>query len=226
MSARLVVPSLVTVAFLVAAGCIGAETHDHEAAAATPSTNATPQMQMQMPMNESNASASPSNSTSTNQTYDYSSCMVGMDMPGCPASVAEKRYLEAQAKARPDKELPPVKIALAPQGDGQTGKFAVENGTVQLLLTIYLNDSGPGPYAALGPGGTGDLKVDLTGGDSTKSIALAGSAKSAGIDPAAPMSHLYNAIVALPARGEWTATVQGQGQNAQVTLLVVERFYS
>ncbi|MFA5862599.1 MAG: hypothetical protein WDA16_12985 [Candidatus Thermoplasmatota archaeon] len=224
MSARLVVPSMVIIASLLAAGCVGS--NDHESPAAAPTTNDTPELHMQMQMNETNASAPPSNSTTTNQTYDYSSCMVGMDMPGCPASVAEKRYLEAQAKARPDKQLPPVKIALKPQGDGQTGAFLVENGTLQLLLTAYLNDSGPGPYAALGPGGMGDLKVELKAGASTKSITLANSANSAGVDPAVVMTHTYTSMVALPADGEWTVTVLGQGQNAQVTLVLVERFYS
>lgn len=222
MPDRRVLLALTLASVTVLAGCVGNKTTERvfKDDAANASASA-PGAQV----NATNASNT-QGSNSSNQTYEYANCMAGMDMPGCPADVAERYYREQQAKARADKPLPPVKIALKPQGDGQTGAFSVENGTLQLLVTVYLNDTGQGPYFALGPGGMGDLRVDLKGGSVTKSVALSGSANSAGVDPAVVMTHAYNAIVTLPSDGDWTATVQGQGQNVQVTLSIVERFYT
>ncbi|GEM_PF-1960208 len=189
-------------------------------------------MQMSPASTDAPASNASTNSTAGNGTaqpqYDYSACMPGMDMPGCPASVAAEYYAKQQASAPPpDKDLPPVKIELTPQGDQGPGKFTVDNGTKQLIVSIRLNDSGAGPYAALGPGGQGDLTLDLKGPAGSKTIALAGSANTVGVDPAAPASKgPYSGIVTAPGEGAWTITVNGQGQNANVVVSITERFTS
>jgi hypothetical protein len=189
---------------------------------------------MDMTAASTHATNGTTNGTSTpsanaNETYDYSNCMVGMDMPGCPAAVAARMAAGqggSTAPPPPDKVLAPVKIDLTPDGSKQDGKFTLETGTKQLLVTLRLNDSGPGPYAALGMGGQGDLKVTLKpASGSGKTITITGSAQSVGVDPAAPLSRVTSDVLGAPAEGGWTLTVEGMGQNAYVSVELTERFY-
>jgi hypothetical protein len=224
MPRRAGVLTFALIAVLVLAGCASKQ----DPVAATPPQNVTASSVGANATVSANATAGSGNATdASNQTYDYSNCMVGMDMPGCPASVAAKYYAEQAAKYRPDKVLPPIKFTLTPQGPDKAGNFSIDNGTMQLLVTVYLNDTGTGPYAALGPGGQGDLSVALkpSSGDA-KTLTMGGSANSVGVDPASPLLRSWNTLYTTPADGGWGATLSGVGQNTQVTVLLLERFYS
>ncbi len=157
---------------------------------------------------------------------DPSSCMRGMDMPGCTAAQAEAyaKAQEANAGPRPDQALTPVKIALNLQGTDQKATVALDEGTMTLFATVYVNDTGQGPYLALGPGGQGDVTLQMKGANTTKTFTLAGSGSSVGVDPAAPLAKKYTAALEMPESGAWTITVGGQGQAVQVEVDLLERF--
>jgi hypothetical protein len=219
----------VLAAALVLAGCVKQDKPPADNVGAA-TTNSTPLA----PSNATaNATANVNASTGTNGTgkdpnmpSDPSSCMSGMDMPGCTMAQADYYYKHSKAgSAAPDRALPPVVVALDPQGAGQSGKFTVENATQQLLISIKIKDDGPGPYAALGPGGQGDLAVELKGPASTKKIMLNGTTQSVGVDPASTLFKSFVDGLVLPGEGSWTIQVDGQGKAVTVEIDITERFY-
>jgi hypothetical protein len=175
-----------------------------------------------------NATANGTAGANDTTQYNYSNCMVGMDMPGCPAAVAEQRYEQLKAQAKPDVTLPKVTINFDTQGQGQTGKATLDSGVQQLLVAVYVNDSGAGPYATVGPnGGTSDITLTLKGTNATdsKEMVLTGTGQWAGVDPAQPGSKgPFTGIVSVPSAGAWTLSVDGQGTNMHVEINLVERF--
>jgi hypothetical protein len=184
----------------------------------------------------------PAANTSTNNTtasqdlgYDPSSCMVGMDMPGCTAAQADANYKKQQAAEaakgpKPDQALPSLKIGLDPQSVGQTGGFSVDTGAKSLLVKIKLVSTGTGPYAALGPGGQGDLSVEFKAPgatSATKTITLTGTGagSSVGADPANPMDKAAASdTILVTLEGGWTLHVLGQGTNVNVQVDMTERY--
>jgi hypothetical protein len=231
---RAVLLALLLGTALVLAGC-AAKTDEGATPASTDANESTANVHANATVTAGNASASAGNNGTTNQTgardprmpEDPSNCMGGMDMPGCTAAQYEYYYAKTMANTPqppPDKALPPIKIGLTPQGPDGTGKASLDAGTMELLVTVHLNDTGPGPYAALGPDGTSDLKVTLKGPTASKVITLAGSSHSVGVDPASPLASRFTGSVTMPAAGDWTVTLDGIGQNAQVTINLVERF--
>lgn len=227
--ARTALLVIVLASVIVVAGCVKKDPPASDTVGAA-GINATPTSHANA---TTNASAHANASAGTNGTGkdpnmpdDPGSCMSGMDMPGCTSAQADYYYKHTKAgSAAPDRPLAPVVIALTLDGTGQAGKFTVENGTQQLLISIKIKDQGPGPYAALGPGGQGDLKVELTGPAGTKTIALNGTTQSIGIDPASTLFKSYVDGLVLPGEGDWTARVVGQGKNVNVEIDITERFY-
>ncbi|MHB8604206.1 MAG: hypothetical protein ACYDCK_03035 [Thermoplasmatota archaeon] len=133
----------------------------------------------------------------------------------------------AMSAAKPDRPLAPVTIALAPDGSGETGSFAVDAGVRALAITITLTDSGVGPYAATGAGGTGDIVVKLVAKSATNAttVTLSGTGGTAGLDTGTTTSKgPFTATAAMPAAGAWTISVEGQGQNAAISVKVIEKF--
>lgn len=212
---------------LLSAGCA---TKTEEPATTTP----TPVEET--PLQSSNATVN--NSSTTNSTAATNSsakdprmpdnpgnCMGGMDMPGCTQAQYDYWYAQQKANAPPtppDKELPPVVITLTPNGPDKVGSTTIDADVMQLHVTIYLNDTGAGPYAALDSGLVGDVKVTLKSEAEAKTMTFTGSALSVGADPAAPMSHTTTASFMMPPAGDWTITVDGMGLNAVVTIVMVE----
>lgn len=147
-----------------------------------------------------------------------------MNMDGCTAAQADAYFNARKANAPPpDKELPPVTILLDAQGANPTGAFSLDEGTMVLLVEVYVNNTGPGPYFALGPDGAGDLMLDLVGPTETKTISLPG--ENIGIDPANPLSKMVSATVDMPTIGDWAIALNGQGTNAAIEVRLIERFY-
>jgi len=183
---------------------------------------------MSMPDHGAGANQSATNATNSTSSFDPASCMRGMDMPGCTAAQAESYYQSQKGGTAsappPDKDLDPVKIALDAQGSNPSGKATLDAGTMQLLVTVFLNDTGPGPYAAFGPGGSGDLKIDFKGPNGTKSMTLGGSGGLVGADPASPLAKTFTTTISMPDAGAYTVSVAGQGQNVQLTIRLTERF--
>lgn len=218
---------LALAAALVGAGCIKQD--PPVAALETASTTTTPMAGANATADANATANSSTNSTSgkdPNMPDDPSNCMSGMDMPGCTEAQAEYYYKKSKAgSAPPDRQLAPIVIALAPDGAGQAGKFEVEMGVKQLVISVKINNDGPGPYLALGPGGEGDLKLVLKGESGAKTIPLNGTAQTVGVDPVTKLFKSYTDGLALPSEGKWAITIEGQGENAHVTVDITERFY-
>lgn len=223
-------------AALLAAGCMAknqdpadGEPTDADLAAAAANMSAASQMAQNMSAQGNATAANGTAAKDPNMPDDPSACMQGMDMPGCTAGQSDyyyKQQMKSYVPPPPDKELPKISIKLDPQGANPSGAFKVDNGTKQLLVDVYLNDTGPGPYASLGPGGQGDLKLTFKGATDSKAIPLGSSGGSVGADPANPLARSWHTSIELPAEGDWKVTLEGQGTNAELTVHLVERFYS
>ncbi|MEA3199840.1 MAG: hypothetical protein QOE90_1268 [Thermoplasmata archaeon] len=167
--------------------------------------------------------------------FDGSNCMGGMDMPGCTARQAEI-YFDQQAAAPPpppDKPLPNVKIDLAQQGPA-TQKFSLPDaGVKQLLISIRLNSTSTGPYAACDsatPPCQGSITVTLAGKTASGKVTLT-NGDMQGVDTgqsaAGPKAEgPWNTAILNPDSGDWTITVDGIGTNAHVDVQITERFFS
>ncbi|MEA3199432.1 MAG: hypothetical protein QOE90_860 [Thermoplasmata archaeon] len=230
--ARAIVLTLLAALSVLLAGCASKSGDDltpppdqtptfEEAAAPTPNATANATASA----GGANATAS-NNATAGDMPTDPGNCMGGMDMPGCTAAQAARyyAYMEAKAGPRPDETLPPIKIPLTPQGDSEKATISLDEKIVTLLVTVHLNDTGNGPYLALGPGGMGDLSLELKGASTTKTIPLTGSANSVGVDPASSLAMTFQTTISAPEPSAWTLTVSGQGQGAEVVVNLVERF--
>lgn len=170
-----------------------------------------------------NATAAPPGKD-PNMPDDPSACMGGMDMPGCTAAQSAYYYKKQQENyvaPPPDKPLAPVKITLTPQGPDASGKFSIENGTMILLVSLYVNDTGTGPYLAMGANPGDDLKLEIKG-PTTKTFTIKAAE---GVDPVAALSTQTNSEISMPAQGDYTVTLTGMGQNVVVTMTLTERFY-
>lgn len=235
---RLPVPAAFVALALLVAGCTTpedtAEAVD-ETAAAIDAANQQMQAAAGMSQQGSNASMSANanasassnataNSTANQTQYDHSNCMRGMDMPGCPAAEADRYFDEIAAnRPPPDKPLEPILIALDPTGEGQTGAFRIDEGTMKLLVEVHVNHTAMGPWAVVGSAPGEGLRLEFTGGEATESMAL--GEPDAGVDPALALRGTYRTEISMPAAGDWTLNVAGRGTNAQVDILLVERFY-
>jgi hypothetical protein len=222
---------LLVAAALLMAGCAAKnDPHAHESTSDGNVSVASSGANVTMPEGASNATGNATSSNGTDMPSDPANCMGGMDMPGCTSQQADNYYKKRKAEEAakgppPDRALTPLKIALSPKGDNQGGSSNFDDGTMTLFITIYLNDTGTGPYAAVGPSGQGDLSLLLKGPKSmSKTVALSGTGPSVGVDPAAPLSKKFTAQISMPETGVWSVTVNGQGQNARVELDMLERF--
>lgn len=212
------------------AGCVGKDEP------ATPGGGPTPDASPSTPTAASPATAAPSNGTTTSNATaetngtkasdmpsDPGNCMRGMDMDGCTAAQADAWFDSQKANAPPpDKELPPVVIVLDAQGANTPGAFTIDAGTMRLLVHMYLNSTGPGPYAAVGPDGVGDMQLRFVGGDDTTTLTIGG--RNVGVAPADPLANAFTAVLDMPAAGDWTLELEGQGSNAQLEVRLIERF--
>lgn len=187
--------------------------------------------------NATKATPSPSPANATNNgtapaddmPQEGATCMRGMDHPGCTAQQAENQYKKWKAAQdakgpAPDRALTPLKISLNPQGTNQGASANIDEGTMTLFITVYLNDTGPGPYAAVGSTPMNDIQVVLKGTSTTKTITLQGTSASIGADPAAPLAMKATSIISMPESAVWNIQVNGQGQNARVEIDMLERF--
>lgn len=169
------------------------------------------------------------NATAPGEPEDPGNCMRGMDMPGCTKEQADAYFdrIKAEQAARgppPDKALPVLKIDLTPTGENQLSSFAIDDGTRRLFISVFLNASGPGPYAGLGPGGSDPMQLTFTSSDSTTTITLAGAPETVGIDPARPYTKTFLAEIEMPAAEVWEIALLGHGENAGIEIAMVERF--
>jgi hypothetical protein len=151
-----------------------------------------------------------------------------MDMPGCTEAQYEalKRAQANVSAKNPDKVLPPVVIKLDAQGAQAPGSITIESGAKSLIIKIEVNDSGTGPWVIAGKGGKGDLTLHFTPSTgSATDVPLTGTGPTAGVDPARPAGASFDQTIRNPASGAWSISLDGQGQNAHVTITVTERFY-
>lgn len=149
--------------------------------------------------------------------------MRGMAMPGCTEAQAEAYFAAREVDAPPpDKPLTPIVIVMDAQGANAAGAFTLDNGTMVLLVEIVISNTGQGPYAALSAGDMGEVTLDLIGPVETLTLALGGP--YIGVDPVNVLSKKSTATVQMPAIGDWTVALHGQGANAQVELRLIERF--
>jgi hypothetical protein len=193
------------------------------------STNSTNANTQAPALAQSNATANSNTTTDANTTKpsdmpsDPSNCMRGMNMDGCTAAQADAYFDSRKVNPPPpDKELPPVVIVLDTQGANPSGAFTLDAGTMTLMVQIYLNDTAPGPYAAVGPGGVGDLTLSFVGPKETTTYTIKGP--NVGVDPADPLADKFTTMLEMPAVGDWALTLDGQGSNTQLEIRLVERF--
>ncbi|MHB8586858.1 MAG: hypothetical protein ACYDDF_13605 [Thermoplasmatota archaeon] len=163
-----------------------------------------------------------------NSSSSANSSMPGMNMTKATGGNSTKSGGTPAANATaPPKTLAPVKIALTPDGSAESAKVTVDAGVMHLHVTIYLNASGTGAYAATGPSG-GDLVLTVTapgGSSAAKSVALTGTAATTGVDAGTGASKGPFAVaIDMPTGGTWTIAINGQGQNAEVDATLVESF--
>jgi len=200
---------------------------DHGGDAAAPGSTG-----MSMGANASTNATATAPASDANMPSDPSACMSGMDMPGCTSAQADAYFKKMSAQAPPpDKQLAPVKIPLAQDGSGETGKFTVDNGTMHLIVKIELKDDGSGAYLVQGPGqapSSGDLEVLFTApGAKTPAfkITLKGSGGSVGVSGVNSLDLTANGETAMPLEGDWVVSLGGSGIGAGTTISLTERFF-